>query len=87
MSVERDQLSRSQTITVAAVEAALPALVEAREVRAAFHCLVRQKREAALDEWLERARPSLVASFATGLARDYMDTPVTKQAIGTPAWC
>lgn len=65
MSVERDQLSRSQTITVAAVEAALPALVEAREVTAAFHRIVRQKRKAALDEWLERARLSLVAPFAT----------------------
>ncbi|HEY5410597.1 MAG TPA: ISL3 family transposase [Caulobacteraceae bacterium] len=70
MTGGRDDLSRAQTVTVAAVEAAAPALVEARDVVDAFHTLIRQKKAAALDEWLERAGQSLVASFARGLARD-----------------
>ena len=60
----------------------MPALVEAREVTAAFHRMVRQKREGALEEWLERARTGLVAPFANGLARDQA---AVKAAIAT-AW-
>lgn len=82
MTAERDELSRSQTITVAALEACVPALVEARDVTATFHRIVRQKRKAALDGWLERARLSLVAPFANGLARDYL---AVQAAIAT-AW-
>ena len=33
--------------------------------------MVRQKREGALEEWLERARTGLIASFANSLARDH----------------
>ena len=82
MTAEPDALSRSQTITVAALEAGVPALVEAREVTAAFHRMVRQKREGALEGWLERARAGLVAPFANGLARDHA---AVKAAIAT-AW-
>ncbi len=67
MTAEPDALSRSQTITVAALEAGVAALVEARGVTAAFHRMVRQKREGALGERLERAR----TPFANGLARDH----------------
>ena len=82
MTAEPDALSRSQTITVAALEAGVPALVEAREVTAAFHRMVRQKREGALEGWLEQARTGLVAPFADGLARDHA---AVKAAIAT-AW-
>ena len=70
MTGARDDLSRAQTVTVAAIEAAAPALVEARDIVDAFHTLIRQKKAAALDDWLQRAAQSLVASFARGLARD-----------------
>jgi len=70
MTGARDDLSRAQTVTVAAIEAAAPALVEARDIVDAFHTLIRQKRAAALDDWLDRAGQSLVAPFARGLARD-----------------
>jgi transposase len=70
MTGARDDLSRAQTVTVAAIEAAAPELVEARDIVDAFHTLIRQKKAAALDDWLERAGQSLVASFARGLARD-----------------
>lgn len=82
MTAEHDELSRSQTITVAALEAGVPALVEAREVTAAFHRIVRQKRGDALTAWLERARAGLVAPFANGLARDYL---AVEAAVAT-AW-
>jgi transposase len=58
-------------VTVAAIEAAVPTLVQAREIVDAFHTLIRRKQEAALDGWLETAAASLLASFARGLARDH----------------
>jgi transposase len=43
---------------------------EARETIAAFHAMVRTKAETELDAWIERARASLVASFASGVTKD-----------------
>jgi transposase len=71
MTMARDTLYRTQTVTVAAIEAAVPTLVQAREIVDAFHTLIRRKQEAALDGWLETAAASLLASFARGLARDH----------------
>jgi transposase len=70
MTIGRDRLSKAETITIAAVEAGVPALVEAREIIAAFHAMIRRKAVAELMPWIERARQSLVASFANGVARD-----------------
>jgi transposase len=44
--------------------------VQAREIIAAFHAMIRQKSRADLDAWLERARASLIASFANGVTKD-----------------
>jgi len=62
----RDRLSRSETITVAAIEGGVPLLVEAREIVAAFQAMVRKRSLDALGPWLQRAGSSFVASFATG---------------------
>ena len=70
MTTGRDTLSKSETITIAAIENGVPLLVEAREVVAAFHAMIRKKANADLDPWLERARASLVASFANGVTKD-----------------
>ena len=70
MTIGRDRLSTAETVTVAAIEAAIPLLVEAREIIAAFQALVRKKSLADLEPWLERARASLVASFAKGVVKD-----------------
>jgi len=70
MTISRDTLSKSETVTVAAIEDRLPLLVEAREIIAAFHTMIRKKSQADLDPWIERARSSLVASFATGVIKD-----------------
>lgn len=70
MTTGRDTLSKSETVTIALIEGGVPLLVEAREVIAAFHAMIRKKVEADLDPWLERARSSLVAAFANGITKD-----------------
>ena len=70
MTVGRDLLSKAETVTVAAIEAGVPTLVEAREIIADFHLMIRRKAEEALTPWIERARASNVASFASGVAKD-----------------
>ena len=66
----RDTLSRAETVTVAAVEAGVPTLVEARTVVEGFHEMIRRKTEGDFVPWSERGRGSLVASFTNGTARD-----------------
>ena len=70
MTIGRDTLSKTETVTVAAIEAGVPALVEAREIIAEFHMMIRRKAAAGLATWIERARGSLVASFASGVTKD-----------------
>ncbi|MGV1873399.1 ISL3 family transposase [Agrobacterium rosae] len=70
MTIGRDDLSKSQTVTIAAIEGGVPQLVEARELVAAFQAMIRKKSLADLEPWLERARSSLVAAFAIGIAKD-----------------
>ncbi len=70
LTIGRDGLSRSETVTVAAIEGGVPLLVEAREVIAGFQGMVRKRSLDELDPWLARARSSLVASFAAGVTKD-----------------
>ena len=61
---------RRRTVTIAAIESGLPRLVEARELVAFFQAMIRKTASADLDSWITRARASLVASFASGIAKD-----------------
>ncbi len=70
MTVSRDTLTKAETVTIAAVEAGVPALIEAREIVSAFHLMIRRKADSDLCGWIERGRASLIASFANGVARD-----------------
>jgi transposase len=70
MTIGRDALSKAESVTVAAIESGVPLLVEAREIIAGFQAMVRKKSLAELEPWLERARSSLVASFANGVVKD-----------------
>jgi transposase len=70
MTIGRDVLTKAETITVAAIEASVPTLVEAREIIAEFHLMIRRSAGAELLPWIERARASLVASFARGVTND-----------------
>lgn len=70
MSIGRDALSKTETVTVAAIESGVPPLGEARAIITAFQTMIRRKTLAELELWLERARASLVASFASGVLKD-----------------
>lgn len=70
MTFGRDRLTKVETVTVAVVENSVPPLVDARDVIAAFQAIVRKKSLADLEPWIERARSSLVASFANGIMKD-----------------
>ena len=70
MTTGRDALSKSEAVTIAAVEDGVPLLVDARSIIAAFHAMIRKKDEGELDAWIERAKASLVASLANGIMRD-----------------
>jgi hypothetical protein len=51
MTISRDTLSKSETVTVAAIEDRVPLLVEARKVIAEFHAIIRKKSQVDLDAW------------------------------------
>ncbi len=70
MTIARNDLSKAETVTVAAVEAGVPSLLDARCIIEGFHVMIRRKAGADLDPWIARARASLVASFANGVAQD-----------------
>jgi transposase len=70
MTTGRDRLTKAETLTVAAIEEGVPALVAAREVVAAFQAMVRAKTPANLGGWIARASTSLIAAFVRGVAKD-----------------
>jgi hypothetical protein len=43
MTIARDQLSKAESVRIAAIEAAAPALVEARRLVERFHAMLRKK--------------------------------------------
>ena len=70
MTIGRDELSKAESVTIAAIESGVSLLVKAREIIASFQAMARRKSLADLEPWLERARSSLVASFANGVVED-----------------
>jgi transposase len=70
LTVGREQLSRAETITVAAIENGVTVLVEAREIILEFQGIIRRKALADLDAWISRAQAGLVAAFANGVSKD-----------------
>jgi transposase len=70
LTVGRDHLTKDDTIQVARIEAALPALATARGLTDQFTDMVRNAREDALETWLDKAGESQLGAFARGLRRD-----------------
>ena len=70
MTTGRDALSRPETLTIATIEDSVPALVEARAAVAAFQIMIRKKAGEELDDWIDRAKAGLLASFASGVMKD-----------------
>lgn len=71
MTTDRDNLSRADAVTVAAIEAAVPALVTARDLVVRFQSMLRAQRAGDLAAWLHDAKSTLLASFAAGIAADH----------------
>lgn len=70
MGMGRDHLTKADTVTVAAVEAGVPGLADARSLVERFQAMIRTKAATELDGWIEQARTSLIAPLARGVAKD-----------------
>lgn len=58
LTTSRDNLTKSETVTIAAIEGGVPLLVKARDIIADFHHMIRRKVENELQLWIDRARES-----------------------------
>jgi transposase len=81
MTTARDNLSKAETVTIAAIEARVPSLVEARVLEESFQAMVRKKLIENLDPWIASASVSLIASFASGIIQD---KPAVQSALTEP---
>lgn len=70
MTTARDHLSKADTVTIAAIEAGVPALVQARTLIDRFHTMIQQKAQADFDPWIAEAISSPISSFANGISKD-----------------
>jgi len=70
MTIERDHLTKADTLVVAAIEDKVPTLVDAREIIADFYQMIRSKAIDRFVLWIERSKASLVMSFASGVQKD-----------------
>lgn len=66
MRTARDQLSKADTIIIAAIEAGVPALIEARNLIDRFRTMIRRKAKTELGPWIADARDSLFVPLPTG---------------------
>jgi transposase len=70
MTTARDHVSKADSITIAAIEAGVPTLVDARTLTDRFHAMIRKRTESDLVPWIAAASQSLIASFASGITKD-----------------
>jgi hypothetical protein len=70
MTINRNCMTKADAVVIAAIEAGVPSLIEARALVDQFHSMIRKKDEAKLDVWIANAKRSLVSSFATGALKD-----------------
>ncbi len=70
LTTGRDNLTKSETVVIAAIESGVPLLVTARDIITDFHLMIRSKEENQLAPWIDRARNSLLSSFGNGVAKD-----------------
>ena len=70
MTLARHHLTKADAVLLASIEAAVPALVTARDLAEQFQAMIRRKAAPELDAWVVTAGESLIASFAVGIAKD-----------------
>ncbi len=80
MTTARDHLSKADTVTIAAIEAGVPMLVEARGLIDRFQSMIGMKAASGLEAWVMEASMSLIASFTSGIARDRVAVRATPMA-------
>jgi transposase len=71
MTTQREHLSKSDAVTVAAIETGVPALAAARDLMERFHRMLRVRDSDALAPWLADTGDSLLASFGKGIRADF----------------
>ena len=81
MTAQREQLAKTDAVTLAAIETGVPALAIARDLMARFHNMLRARDIGALPHWLAEAANGMLASFAKGIAADL---PAVKAALTEP---
>ena len=70
MTARRDDLSKADAVTVAAIERGVPTLAAARDLMERFHRMFRVRDTEALATWICDASTSLLASFGKGIVAD-----------------
>jgi transposase len=70
MTMRREQLTKTEAVTVAEVEAGVPALAAARTILDRFHRMIRTRDTAALAPWMADSETGLLASFCKGIRAD-----------------
>jgi hypothetical protein len=70
MGMGRNHLTKADTLTVAAIEAGVPSLADARSLVERFQTMIRTKAATELAGWIDQARVSLIAPLARGVAKD-----------------
>ena len=70
MTTRRDDLSKADAVTVAAIETGVPRLATARDLMERFHCMFRVRDTDTLARWVTDASTSLLASFGKGIVAD-----------------
>jgi transposase len=70
MTMKRDHLTKGETVTVTAIEKAVPTLADARILIDRFQAMIRKADAIELEPWITESKRSLIASFANGVAHD-----------------
>jgi transposase len=70
MTTQRDAPSKDVAGMLAVIETAVPALSTARDLLDRFHDMVRHRKPAELEPWIEAAKESPFTSLANGIALD-----------------
>jgi transposase len=70
MTTERGPLSKTVARTMAIIEAAIPALVKARDLMDRFHGMIKRRADADLEPWITDAMSGLLGPFANGIVQD-----------------
>ena len=70
ITTHREQLTKAEAVTMAAIETGVPALATACTVLDHFHRMLRTRDTVVLTPWMAGSKTSLLASFCKGLKAD-----------------